>query len=51
MAVWRILSPLAAEEPRIDDVGMTFWAASTLAHYYLEGGADLAISYAEEARL
>jgi hypothetical protein len=31
--------PLAAADPRIDDVGMVFWAAGSLAHYYLKGGA------------
>ena len=50
MAVCRVLGPLAAEDPRIDDVGMTFWAAGALAHYYLQGGAaDRALAYAETA--
>jgi hypothetical protein len=50
MAVCRILGPLVAEAPRIDDVGMTFWAASSLAHYYLKGGdAGRAVQYAEAA--
>lgn len=50
MAVCRILGPLAAEDPRINDVRMTFWAASKLAHYYLKGGAaDRAVPYAEAA--
>jgi tetratricopeptide (TPR) repeat protein len=50
MAVCRILGPLAAEDPRIDDVGITFWAASNLANYHLKGGAaDQALSYAEAA--
>lgn len=50
MAVCRILGPIAAADPRIDDVGMTFWAASNLANYYLRGGvADRAIPYAEYA--
>jgi hypothetical protein len=49
MAVCRILGPLA-EDPRIDDVGRTFWAASSLANYYLKSGdAPRAISYAEAA--
>ena len=50
MAVCRILGPVAMQDPRIDDVGMTFWAASSLAHYYLKGGAaDRAVPYAEVA--
>ncbi len=50
MAVCRILGPLAAADPRIDDVRMTFWAASSLAHYYLKGrAADRAVPYAEAA--
>jgi hypothetical protein len=50
MAVCRVLGPLVAEAPRIDDVGMTFWAASSLANYYLKGGAaERAIPYAEAA--
>jgi hypothetical protein len=50
MAVCRILGPLAAEDPRIDDVGMTFMAASNLAQYYLKGGsADRAVPYSEAA--
>lgn len=49
-AVFRILGPLRAGDLRIDDVGMSFWAASRLANYYLKGGAtDLAVQYAEEA--
>ena len=49
-AVCRLLGPLASEDPHIEDVGMTFWAASSLAHYYLKGGAaDEALSYAEVA--
>ncbi len=48
--MFRILGPLAAEDPRIDDVGMTFWAASGLALCFLKGGApDRAVSYAEAA--
>lgn len=50
LAVCRVLGPLVAEVPRIDDVGMTFWAASSLANYYLKGGAaERAIPYAEAA--
>jgi hypothetical protein len=50
MAVCRILGPLAAEDPRIDDVGMTFWAASNLAHYYMKAGAaGRALPYAKAA--
>ena len=50
MAVCRILGPIAMQDPRIDDVGMTFWAASSLAHYYLKGGAaERAVAYAEVA--
>jgi hypothetical protein len=50
MAVCRVLRPLAAEDQRIDDVGMTFWAAGSLARYYLKGGAaDRALPYAEAA--
>lgn len=50
MAVCRILGPLAAEDPRIDDVGMTFWAASSLARYYLKSrAADRAVQYSEAA--
>src|SRR5687768_14647860 len=50
MAVCRILGPIAMQDPRIDDVGMTFWAASSLAHYYLKGNAtDRAVAYAEVA--
>ena len=50
MAVCRILGPLAAADPHIDDVGMTFWATNTLAHYYMNAGAPkLAIPYAEDA--
>ena len=49
-AVARVLGPLAAEDPRIDDVGRTFWAASSLANYYLKGGApDRAIAYVQAA--
>ncbi len=50
MAVCRILGPLVAEAPHLDDVGMVFWAASNLAHYYLKGeAAARAVSYAEAA--
>jgi hypothetical protein len=50
MAVCRVLGPLVAADPRIQDVGMTFWAASSLAHYYLKGkAAERAIPYAEAA--
>jgi hypothetical protein len=50
MAVCRILGPVAEQDPRIDDVGMTFWAASSLANYYMKGGAaDRAVPYAEAA--
>jgi hypothetical protein len=50
MAVCRILGPLAEADPRIDDVGMTFWAAGSLAHFYLKGGdAGRAVAYAETA--
>lgn len=46
----RVLGPLVAETPRIDDVGMTFWAASSLANYYLKGGApDRAVGHAQAA--
>jgi hypothetical protein len=33
-AVWRLLSPLVATEPRFHDVGMAYWAASNLAIYH-----------------
>jgi hypothetical protein len=50
MAVCRVLGPLVAADPRIQDVGMTFWAASSLAHYYLKGkAAERAIPYTEAA--
>jgi TIR domain len=50
MAVCRILGPIAEQDPRIDDVGMTFWAASSLATYYLKGQApERAVPYAEAA--
>lgn len=50
MAVCRILGPLATEDPRIDDVGMTFWAVGSLAHYYLEAGAaERALPFAQDA--
>jgi hypothetical protein len=50
MAVCRILGPLTTADLRIDDVGMIFWAASNLAHYYLKGGvADRAVQYGEVA--
>ena len=38
-AVVRILGPLAAGDPHIDDVGMMFWTTNSLAEYYLRGGA------------
>jgi hypothetical protein len=50
MAVCRVLGPLVAADPCIQDVGMTFWAASSLADYYLKGkAAERAIPYAEAA--
>jgi hypothetical protein len=50
MAVCRILGPVAEADPRIDDVGMTFWAARSLAHYYLKAGDTArAVAYAESA--
>lgn len=50
MAVGRVLGPIAAQEPNVDDVGMTYWATSTLAHYFLKGKApQRAQPYAETA--
>ena len=50
MAVYRILGPLAEEDPRIDDIGMTFWALSSLALYYLKSrDAEWALQYAKAA--
>jgi hypothetical protein len=50
IAVCRVLGPLVVADPRIDDMGMTFWAASSLANYYMKGGApDRAIPYAAAA--
>lgn len=49
-AVCRVLGPIAAQDPRIDDVGMAFWAASSLADYYGPGQAgDRAVLYAQAA--
>jgi hypothetical protein len=49
-AVCRILGPLADADLRIDDVGMVFWAASSLADYYLKGRVpERAVQYAEVA--
>lgn len=50
MAVFRVLAPIVEEEPRIDEVGMAFWAASSLANYYSKAGAaERAVEYWEEA--
>jgi hypothetical protein len=49
-AVCRILGPIAEQDPRIDDVGIVFWAATSLANYYVEGrAANRAVPYAEAA--
>ncbi len=49
-AVCRLLGPLIAAELSIDDVGMAYWAAGNLAHYYHAGAApDRARPYAEAA--
>jgi hypothetical protein len=49
-AVWRLLEPLTSARTDFDEVGMSYWAASSLAHYYAKGGApDRALAYAEAA--
>ena len=49
-AVCRLLEPLIAADPQIDEVGMAYWATSNLAHYYEAGRApDRSLPYAEAA--
>ncbi len=49
-AVLRLLAPLVAVDPRYHDVGMAYWAASTLAHLHnLLRASTPAVRYARTA--
>ena len=49
-AVWRLLEPLVAARTDIDEIGMSYSAAISLARYYHKGNApDRAVAYAEAA--
>lgn len=48
--VFRLLQPLVAVEPRLDDVGMAYWSASNIAHFYrVTGDVAHARAHAEAA--
>jgi hypothetical protein len=47
--VCRVLGPLVVEDPRFDDVGMAFWAASNLAAYFSGHKPERAVTNAQLA--
>jgi tetratricopeptide (TPR) repeat protein len=50
LALRRLLEPIIAASPEIDDVGMSYWAASNLARYYEASGVpDQALPIADTA--